>query len=155
HIDALRVDAIHAIRDFSAYPFLAELADTVHRLAERLNRRAYLIGESDLNDVRVIQPPELGGCGLDAQWSDDFHHALHTLLTGDRAGYYQDFGRLQHLVRAYRDGYAYSGEYSENRRRRHGNPPHALPAERFVIFTTNHDQVGNRMLGDRLSATLS
>jgi maltooligosyltrehalose trehalohydrolase len=92
HIDALRLDAAHAIVDCSAYPFLAELADVVHAQAERLQRQVYLIAESDLNDTRLLRAPVLGGYGLDAQWNDSFHHALHTLLTAERLGYYQDLG---------------------------------------------------------------
>jgi maltooligosyltrehalose trehalohydrolase len=150
HVDALRIDAVHAILDFSAQPFLEELASTVHDEAERLNRRVHLIVESALNDTRVIRSRELGGYGLDAQWNDDFHHALHTLLTGERTGYYQDFGQLSDLAKAFREGYVYSGEYSSYRQRRHGNPSRDIAAHKFVVFAQNHDQVGNRMQGDRL-----
>jgi len=151
HVDALRIDAVHAILDFSAQPFLEELASTVHDEAERLNRRVHLIVESALNDTRVIRSRELGGYGLDAQWNDDFHHALHTLLTGERTGYYQDFGQLSDLAKAFREGYVYSGEYSSYRQRRHGNPSRDIAAHKFVVFAQNHDQVGNRMRGERLS----
>jgi maltooligosyltrehalose trehalohydrolase len=151
HVDALRVDAVHAILDFSAEPFLEELASAVHDEAKRLNRRVYLIAESALNDTRVIRSREFGGYGLDAQWNDDFHHALHTVLTGERMGYYRDFGRLQDLAKALLEGFVYSGEYSPYRRRRHGNSSRDIPAHRFVVFSQNHDQVGNRMRGERLS----
>ena len=151
HVDALRIDAVHAILDFSARPFLGELAEAAHEWAERLNRRIHLIPESDLNDTRLIRPPEMGGLGLDAQWNDDFHHALHTLLTGERTGYYEDFGQIRHLVKAFREGFVYSGGYSAYRRRRHGNPSLTIPARRFVVFAQNHDQVGNRPRGERLS----
>ncbi len=151
HVDALRIDAVHAILDFSAQPFLLELASAVHVRSEEMNRRIYLIAESALNDTRVIRSPELGGYGLDAQWNDDFHHALHTLLTGERTGYYQDFGQLRNFAKAFREGFVYSGEYSSYRRRRHGNPSRDIPAHRFVVFAQNHDQVGNRMRGERLS----
>ena len=151
HVDALRIDAVHAILDFSAQPFLEELASTVHDEAERLNRRVHLIVESALNDTRVIRSRELGGYGLDAQWNDDFHHALHTLLTGERTGYYQDLGQLSDLAKAFREGYVYSGEYSSYRQRRHGNPSRDIAAHKFVVFAQNHDQVGNRMRGERLS----
>ncbi|MBE0604550.1 MAG: malto-oligosyltrehalose trehalohydrolase, partial [Deltaproteobacteria bacterium] len=104
-VDALRLDAIHGIMDFSASPFLAELASAVHRVRSGENRFAYLIPESDLNDARVVNAPERGGYGLDAQWSDDFHHALHTLLTGERDGYYADFGGIEHMARAFTDGF--------------------------------------------------
>jgi maltooligosyltrehalose trehalohydrolase len=119
HVDALRVDAIHGIFDFSARHFLEELGLAVHQQAERLNRRVYVIPESDLNDSRVIRSRDLGGFGLDAQWNDDFHHALHTLLTHERTGYYQDFGQLSHLAKAMREGFVYSGEYSQFRKRPH------------------------------------
>jgi maltooligosyltrehalose trehalohydrolase len=155
HVDALRIDAVHGILDFSAKPFLHELAEAVHEQAERLNRRIYLIPESDLNDTKLVHPPELGGFGLDAQWNDDFHHALHTLLTGERTGYYEDFGQVRHLVKAFREGFVYSGEYSPYRRRRHGNSSRSIPADRLVVFAQNHDQVGNRLRGDRLSRLLS
>ena len=151
HIDALRLDAVHAIVDLSAYPFLEELADVVHAQAERLQRRVYLIAESDLDDTRLLRAPELGGYGLDAQWNDDFHHALHTLITGERGGYYADFGHLDHLVKAFREGYVYSGQFSTFRQRRHGNSSRHSPAHQFVVCAQNHDQVGNRMLGERLS----
>ncbi|KUK41393.1 MAG: Malto-oligosyltrehalose trehalohydrolase [Clostridia bacterium 62_21] len=152
HIDGLRLDAVHAIVDTSAFPFLEELAAAVHRQADRLGRRVYVIAESDLNDPRVIRPRTLGGHGLDAQWSDDFHHALHALLTGERDGYYRDFGTLEHLARAFRDGYVYTGQYSLYRRRRHGNKPRLCAPHQFVVFAQNHDQVGNRARGERLSA---
>jgi maltooligosyltrehalose trehalohydrolase len=155
HIDALRLDAVHAIMDCSAYPFLEELATVVHAQAARLNRQVYLIAESNLNDTRLIRPPGLGGHGLDAQWNDDFHHALHTLLTGEQAGYYQDFGTLAHLGTAWSTGYVYGGQYSSYRQRRHGHASHLVPARAFVVYAQNHDQVGNRMLGERLSQLVS
>jgi len=151
HIDALRLDAVHAIVDFSAHPFLEELATLVHGHAERIGRRVHLIAESNLNDAKLIRPRELGGYGLDAQWNDDFHHALHALLTGERTGYYEDFGTIQHLARAFTDGFVFSGQYSAYRRRRYGNSSRHLPAWKFVVCAQNHDQVGNRMLGERLS----
>jgi maltooligosyltrehalose trehalohydrolase len=154
-LDALRLDAVHGIFDFSALHFLQELASAVHEQAERLNRRIYVIAESDLNDVRLVRPPELGGYGLDAQWNDDFHHALHTLLTGERTGYYEDFGRLQDLAKAFAEGFVYTGAYSPARRRRHGNSSKDLSARQFVVCAQNHDQVGNRLKGDRLSALVS
>ena len=155
HIDALRLDAVHAIVDPSARPLLEELGMEVHRRARKLKRKVYVIAESDRNDSRIIRPREAGGYGLDAQWSDDFHHALHTLLTSERNGYYSDFGEVEHLAKAYREGFVYSGQYSAFRRRRHGNSSRRLPPERFVVFAQNHDQVGNRMLGDRLSQLVS
>lgn len=154
HLDALRLDAIHGIYDFSARHFLRELAGEVHRHGEALGRNVYVIAESDLNDARVVTPPELGGHGLDAQWNDDFHHALHTLLTGENAGYYRDFGRFGQMGKAFTEGFVYAGEYSHFRKRRHGSSAKDIPPSRFIVFSQNHDQVGNRMRGDRLSATL-
>ncbi len=155
HIDALRVDAVHAILDFSADHFLRELASAVNKRARSLNRRVYIIAESALNDTEVIRSRKLGGHGLDAQWNDDFHHALHTLLTKEESGYYKDFGRFKHLVKAFSDGFVYSGEYSPYRGRRHGNSSRHIPAGRFVVFAQNHDQVGNRMRGERLTRLIS
>ncbi len=153
-IDALRIDAIHGIFDFSSRHFLEEVGTAVHDRGQELNRRIHVIPESDLNDVRAVRPPELGGYGLDAQWNDDFHHAVHTLVTEERSGYYEDFGRIEHLEKAFREGFIYSGQYSPYRKRRHGRSSVALPAERFVVFIQNHDQVGNRVLGERLSASV-
>ncbi|MGA8185974.1 MAG: malto-oligosyltrehalose trehalohydrolase [Terriglobia bacterium] len=155
HIDALRLDAIHAIVDPSARPILEELGAAVHRQARQLKRRIHVIAESDRNDSRIIRRRAAGGYGLDAQWSDDFHHALHTLLTPERNGYYRDFGDVEQLARAYREGFVYSGQYSNYRKRTHGNSSKGLPSERFVVFAQNHDQVGNRMLGERLSRLVS
>lgn len=152
HVDALRLDAVHAILDHSAHPFLQELVEAVERRAEELSRRLYLIAESALNDPRIIRRREVGGLGLDAQWSDDFHHALHVLLTGEHQGYYQDFGSLSDLEAAVRDGFVYAGRYSAYRRRRHGSSSRDVPAGRFVVSVQNHDQVGNRMLGERLAS---
>ncbi len=150
HLDALRLDAVHAILDFSARPFLQELAEAVKLIAEGLGRRIHLIAESALNDTRLIRPPELGGLGLDAQWNDDLHHALHAVLTGERRGYYRDFGRFDQLLKALQQGFVYDGEYSAYRQRRHGNSSRSIPPQRMVVFAQNHDQVGNRMQGDRL-----
>ncbi|HET8579725.1 MAG TPA: malto-oligosyltrehalose trehalohydrolase, partial [Nitrospiraceae bacterium] len=151
HMDALRLDAIHGIYDFSARHLLRELTEAVHAEADRLGRRILVIAESNLNDVRVIAPPSEGGYGLDAQWNDDFHHALHTILTGERAGYYEDFGHLEQLATALREGFIYSGQRSPYRRRRHGNSARTCSPSQFIVFAQNHDQVGNRAEGDRLS----
>jgi maltooligosyltrehalose trehalohydrolase len=151
HIDALRLDAIHGIVDTSAVPFLRELADAVRELAARRRRTLTLIAESDLNDPRVVLPAALGGLGLDSAWSDDVHHALHAALTGEREGYYGDFGTLAELAKALRQGFVYDGCFSEYRRRSQGAPPIGLDGRHFVAFAQNHDQVGNRALGDRLS----
>ncbi|MGE5788783.1 MAG: malto-oligosyltrehalose trehalohydrolase, partial [Myxococcales bacterium] len=151
HVDTLRLDAVHSIFDRSAVTFLEELADAVHGRAEELGRHVYLIGESDLNDPRVVRSSDLGGFGLDAMWCDDFHHATHVLLTGESSGYYADFGRVTDLARAFRFGMSHPGEYSPFRHRRHGRPGPELRPEQFVICIQNHDQVGNRLFGDRLS----
>jgi maltooligosyltrehalose trehalohydrolase len=154
-VDALRLDAVHAIYDRSAVPFLAQLADRVHDLQEKSGRKLYLIAESDLNDSRLIRSRKVWGYGLDSQWSDDFHHSLHALLTGERQGYYRDFGKLADLTRSLCEGYLYSGQYSEFRKRSHGNSSADLPSDKFVVAGQNHDQVGNRMLGERLSTLVS
>ncbi len=121
-------------------------------MSQRLGRQIHLIAESDLNDSRVIAPRQRGGYEIDAQWSDDFHHSLHTLLTKEKTGYYQDFGRLRHLAETLKRGWCYSGQYSEYRQRRHGNSPEGISASHFVVCNQNHDQVGNRAAGERLSA---
>ncbi|MBD0304937.1 MAG: malto-oligosyltrehalose trehalohydrolase [Nitrospiraceae bacterium] len=151
HVDALRLDAVHGIYDFSARHILRELAEAVHEEGKRLGRPIWVIGESDLNDVRVIAPPSEGGHGLDGQWSDDCHHALHTVLTGERLGYYEDFGRLDQIATALQDGFVYSGIRSSHRRRRHGNSARQRPPAQLVVCSQNHDQIGNRAFGDRLS----
>ena len=149
HIDALRLDAIHGIFDFSARHILQDIQDALHREAERLGRKAFVIAESDLNDSRVIFPVSKGGYGVDGQWCDDFHHALHTLLTKEQKGYYQDFGSLDQLALALQQGFVYTGQYSPHRKRRHGNSPPKRGWARFVVCDQNHDQVGNRAQGDR------
>lgn len=155
HIDALRLDAIHSIIDVSAKPFLAELKERIEQFSLAMGRAFYLIAESELNDPKVIRSPELGGYGLDGLWCDDFHHALHTLLTGEKEGYYVDFGKTWHLRQSFTEGFTYSGQYSEFRKKRHGASSKKLPAQKLVVFSQNHDQVGNRMTGDRLSTLVS
>jgi maltooligosyltrehalose trehalohydrolase len=152
HFDALRLDAIHGIFDFSALPFLAELKTSAAELSQRLGRPIHLIAESDLNDARVIAPLQRGGYEMDSQWSDDFHHSLHTLLTKEKTGYYQDFGHVWHLAQTLKKGWCYTGRYSQYRQRRHGNSPEGISASHFVVCNQNHDQVGNRAAGERLSA---
>ncbi len=151
HIDGLRLDAIHAIYDFSATHILAEMKAVAEPLAAARGYPCYLMAESDLNDRRTIAPPEQGGQGLDAQWSDDFHHSLHSLLTGESGGYYEDFGSPEQWVKALQDGFVYDGVYSRHRQRRHGNDARDRPPQQFIVCAQNHDQVGNRMLGERLS----
>jgi maltooligosyltrehalose trehalohydrolase len=151
HIDALRLDAIHGMFDSSSRHFLADLHAGVQGMAERLNRKVHVIAESDLNDAQTLHAESRGGFALEAQWSDDLHHSLHTLLTGEKQGYYADFGSINHLATTLRDGWFYSGQYSQFRRRRHGNSPRGFAGSRFVVFSQNHDQVGNRAFGERLS----
>ncbi|MGA9354483.1 MAG: malto-oligosyltrehalose trehalohydrolase [Terriglobales bacterium] len=152
HFDALRLDAVHGIFDFGARHFLAELKSSVAQLASRLGRPLHIIAESDLNDSRLLCDPERGGYDLDAQWSDDFHHSVHRLLTDEDSGYYSDFQGIEPLAAALKQGWYYSGQYSHFRKRHHGNSPCGLTASKFVVFTQNHDQVGNRAFGDRMSA---
>lgn len=150
HIDALRLDAIHAILDVSAKPFLAELTERVEECAERLGRRLHVIGETFMDDRRVIQKREFGGLGLHALWNDDFHHAIHAYLTHERAGYYEDYGEIRDIKAALKDGFVYQGRYSKYFKRAHGTPSKDLRGEGFVVFCQNHDQIGNRMQGERL-----
>ena len=154
HVDALRLDAVHSIVDTSARHLLEELAEEFHALARSLRRGALLIAESDLNDVRVIKGASEGGYGIDAQWSDDFHHSLHALLTKTDRGYFADFGSLEDLAKAISEGFVYDGRRSVYRRRRHGTPSAELPGERFVVCIQNHDQIANGYWGDRLSRLL-
>ena len=154
--DGLRLDAVHAIVDTSATHILEELAAEVDKLAERLQRPLTLIAESDQNDPRIVGEPAVGGYGVHAQWSDDFHHALHATLTGERFGYYGDFGSLADIATALTRGFVYAGEYSAYRRRRHGRPlPACTPAQRLLGYAQDHDQVGNRARGERLAALVS
>ncbi|HEV2355897.1 MAG TPA: malto-oligosyltrehalose trehalohydrolase, partial [Puia sp.] len=154
-VDALRLDAVHAIKDFSAIPFVQQLKELAADIQRRTGRHKLLIAELDLNDPRYIHPPAKGGYGLDGQWVDEFHHALRTLLTGERKGYYEDFGEVNHLEKAFRNTYVYDGAYSPHRHRTFGNHADACPYEQFVVFDQNHDQVGNRACGDRLTGNLS
>jgi maltooligosyltrehalose trehalohydrolase len=154
-IDALRLDAVHGIFDFGARHFLAELKSRVDELSSNLARPLYLIAESDLNDNRLLHDPEHGGYGLDSQWADDFHHSVHTLLTHENRGYYADFGGITHLAATLQDGWCYRGQYSVHRKRRHGNSPEGIAPRKFVVCNQNHDQVGNRAAGDRLSTLVN
>ena len=154
-IDALRFDAIHAIYDFSARTFLRQLADEVHERANTQGRTVHLIAESALNDPRVVWDEAHGGLAMDAHWNDDFHHALHVALTDERRGYYTDFNGLPDLVTALNEGYVYQGQRSEFRGRSHGAKPVGVAPSHLTVFSQNHDQVGNRAAGDRLTASLS
>lgn len=151
HFDGLRLDAIHAIIDASATHILEEMAERVDGLARELRRRLVLIAESDLNDPRVIVPRDRGGYGMDGQWCDDLHHALHSVIARERGGYYSDFGCIRHLAKALERGFVYDGCYSEHRGRRHGRPLGDLPQTRLIVCLQNHDQVGNRAAGERIT----
>ena len=154
-MDGLRLDAVHAIFDASAIHFLEELGAQVHELEAEVGRKLVVIAESDLNLPRIVTPREAGGYGLDAQWNDDFHHALHTVLTGENTGYLADFGSVALLAKTLTRVFAYDGTYSKSRRRKHGAPVSGLSAHRFVAFFQNHDQVGNRAIGERIGHLLT
>jgi len=155
HVDGLRLDAVHALPDTRAVSLLEELAIEVESLSTHLGRPLSLIAESDLNDPRLITPREAGGFGLHAQWNDDAHHALHTLLTGERQGYYGDFGSLETLSDVLTGGFFHAGTWSSFRNRHHGRPlDPRVPGHRLVAYLQNHDQIGNRATGDRISASL-
>lgn len=151
HIDGLRLDAIHAIIDTSAIPFLKVLRTKVGEYAISKGRPFYLFAEDDLNDTRAVSGDE-HSYGLDGLWCDDFHHCLHTLLTGEQDGYYADYGATWQMVKSMNEGFAYSGQYSRYRRRSFGSRSISVPKDRFIVFSQNHDQVGNRLLGERLSS---
>ena len=156
HVDALRLDAVHALHDERSPHLLQELAGRVDALADELGRPLSLIAESDLNDPTLILPREAGGYGLTAQWSDDWHHAVHVALTGETEGYYADFAAPEALPKVSQGGFFHDGTFSSFRGRTHGSPlPEDVPAWRLVTFTQDHDQIGNRAEGDRLSASLS
>jgi maltooligosyltrehalose trehalohydrolase len=155
HFDGLRLDAVHAIFDSSAIHFLEQLSVEIEDLESETGCHFDLIAEDDLNDPRVVTSREAGGYGLDAQWNDDFHHALHTVLTGEHIGYYSDFGKLADLAKVLKSVYVYDGRESEYRQRTQGRQVRDLSAHRFVGFLQNHDQVGNRAKGDRTSQLLS
>ena len=155
HFDGLRLDAVHAIFDSSALHFLEQIANEVKELEAETGRRYELIAENDLNDPRVVTAVEARGYGFEAQWNDDFHHALHSVLTGEKDGYYADFGKLQHLAKALKSVYVYDGCESAYRQRIQGRRVQGLSANRFVGFLQNHDQVGNRPKGERIGRLLS
>ena len=155
HFDALRLDAVHGIFDFSARHFLTEIKSAVRDLSKRLGKLIHCIAESDLNDSRLLLNHEQGGYDLDAQWSDDFHHSVHRLLTGEDRGYYADFEGIGPLAATLRDGWYYKGQYSHYRQRHHGNSPRGIAASQVVVCNQNHDQVGNRAAGERLSSLVN
>jgi maltooligosyltrehalose trehalohydrolase len=155
HIDALRLDAIHGIFDFSAFHILAELRQHFHEQSRILGRQAWVIAESDLNDVRVIRPRSVGGHELNAQWHDEFHHAVYTVLTGSKRNFLEGFGKLAHIGKAISDGFVYDGIYSGYRRRRFGSSSRDEPGSKFVAFIQNHDQIANTSEGRRLGGLVS
>lgn len=154
HLDGLRLDAVHAIIDTSAHPFVRQLTHDIDALSEVFRRPIHLIAESDRNDPREVAPRAQEGLGFSGQWNDDFHHALHALVTGERNLYYADYGTAEDLAKSLSQGYVFTGQYSPNRKRRHGRPfwPYALG--HLVNYAQNHDQIGNRARGDRLTAQL-
>jgi len=155
HIDGLRMDAVHAMWDYSAVHIMQELSEHVRALETQTGRKKILIAELDLNNTRYINPKEKGGYGLDGQWIDEFHHALHSLLTGETDGYYSDFGALEHLEKAFKNTYVYNGTYSPHRKKFFGMQVEDNPYSQFVVFSQNHDHIGNRPVGDRLSTNIS
>jgi maltooligosyltrehalose trehalohydrolase len=155
HCDGLRLDAVHAIADDSATHLLEQLAAETSALAAQVRRPLFLIAESDLNDPRFVRSRQAGGYGMDAAWADEWHHAVHAALTGERDGYYSEFGSLAQLAKAMRQAWVYDGCYSPHRRRVHGRPPDGLTGSQFVVATQNHDQIGNRAAGERLGALVS
>ena len=155
HIDALRLDAVHAIKDFSPVHILAELRQQVDRLMETTGRRHYLLIENDLNDPHFIDPLSEKGYGMDAQWMDEFHHSLRVTAGEKRDGYYADFDGIGHLAKSYRDGFVYDGQFSTVRRKLFGRRAETNPGHQFIVFSQNHDQIGNRKLGERSSQLYS
>lgn len=155
HFDGLRLDAIHEIIDRGAKHLLKELSEKIDELQNQTGRSYVMIAESDLNDIKVINSYEKGGFGLEGQWVDDFHHSLHTVLTGENEGYYTDYGSIEQLAKSYRQAFVYDGIYSKFRKRTVGNSPKDLDFSNFVVCIQNHDQTGNRMLGDRISKLVS
>lgn len=156
HLDGLRIDAVHAFVDERATHVLEELSVEVEALAAQVGKPLFLIAESDLNDPRMVTAREAGGLGLDGQWTDDVHHALHATLTGETSGYYGDFAGLSIVAKALTDAFVHDGRWSSFRGRTHGRPvPNSMPGHRFVVYLQDHDQIGNRAAGDRISATLS
>jgi len=149
HVDALRLDAVHSILDFGAKHLLAELSEQFHSEEAKLGRKAFLIAESDLDDVRVIRPVAEGGWGMNAQWNDAFHHAVHTAITGDHHGYFADYEGLPDLRKAILEGYVYDWRFSKVRKCFHGSSSKDRPGSQFVVFTQNHDQVANALAGKR------
>lgn len=150
HIDGLRLDAVHAIKDFSSDHIVKVLREQADGLEKVTGKKYKLVGEIDLNDTRFIDSPEKGGFGLDKQWCDEFHHSLHSLVTGERNGYYSDFGELWQVIKTFNDAYVYDGIWSPHREKIFGSRTTGIPGNKFVVFTQNHDHIGNRMVGERM-----
>ncbi|WP_026904946.1 malto-oligosyltrehalose trehalohydrolase [Pedobacter glucosidilyticus] len=155
HIDGLRLDAVHAIKDFSARHILAEIKEHVDAFNQEHQKTHFLIAECDLNDKRYLEPLSQNGFAMDAQWIDEFHHALRVSAGGEKKGYYEDFDGISSLAKAYQDAFVFDGLYSPHRKKKFGSSTVGLAGERFVVFSQNHDQVGNRMLGERSSQLFS
>ncbi len=155
HIDGLRLDAVQSIYDNGCRPILGQLSRLAAGLGPGMGKKLCMIAESDANDARTVRPVDQGGLGMDAQWSDDFHHALHALLTHETYGYYKDFGQLDHVAESLSQGFSYTGRYSRYWKRSRGTSPHDLPPLSFVACIQNHDQIGNRPRGDRLDTLVS
>jgi maltooligosyltrehalose trehalohydrolase len=152
HVDGIRLDAVHAVRDYSPSHILKEIAEQIATLNQTSHINHFIIGECDLNDTRYISSLNSGGYGLNATWCDEFHHALHSLVTGEQAGYYSDFGTTGHLVKSFNEAFVYTGNWSEHRKKDFGTPTSGFAGYQFVVFSQNHDQVGNRMKGERLTS---
>lgn len=155
HVDGLRLDAVHAIYDFGARHILQDIKETADKTARARGRKIHIVAESDLNDVRLLLPPAQGGYGIDAQWSDDFHHMAHVALTGERQGYYEDYVGTEQFPKLMEHTFVLDGCYSPHRGRSHGGPDAGLPGDRFIVCIQNHDQIGNRACGERLNALVS
>jgi maltooligosyltrehalose trehalohydrolase len=154
HFDGLRLDAVHAIVDQTPVNILEQLAVEAEALGEEVRRTVFLVAESDLNEPRLVRSREAGGYGLEAAWSDDWHHSLHAALTGEQTGYYRDFGPLAHLGKALRQAWVYDGVWSDHRQRTRGRKASGIASHSFVVAIQNHDQVGNRATGERLGAVV-
>ncbi|OQA04323.1 MAG: Malto-oligosyltrehalose trehalohydrolase [Planctomycetes bacterium ADurb.Bin401] len=155
HLDGLRLDAVHSIYDQSAIHILEQISRQVERLEEETGKYYYLIAESDLNNPRIVQYYDIGGYGFDASWNDDFHHSLHTVLTGEESGYYEDFGRIEDLAKSLKAVYVYDGKYSRYRKAIQGRKAEHCEGNNFICYIQNHDQVGNRAKGERISHLVS
>lgn len=155
HLDGLRLDAVHAVFDTEAVHFWEYTSEKVKKLSQKEGKSFYLIAESDFNSSHVVKLPEVGGFGFNAQWLDDFHHAIYVLLDKEGHKFYEDFGRMEQFAKAIKEGYVHSGDYVKARKRKHGKSSAGIPGDRFIAFTQNHDLIGNRVLGERMSVLIS